>query len=45
MIRAGKLVGEAVVIVQFNPHADGTTQMAWMKELSEDNGADVDWFD
>ena len=44
VVRAGQLVWKAVVIIQFNAHADGTAEVSRMKQLSKYNGADVHWF-
>ena len=44
MVRTWQLVGKAVVIIEFNPHADGTAEVSRMKQLSKYNGADVHWF-
>lgn len=44
VVRAGQLVWKAVVIIEFNAHADGTAEVSRMKQLSKYNGADVHWF-
>ena len=44
MVGAGQLVGKAVVIIEFNAHADSTAEVSRMKQLSKYNRADVHWF-
>ena len=43
VVRAGQLVWKAVVIIEFNSHADGTAKVSRMKQFSKNNGADVHW--
>lgn len=44
VVGARKLVWEAVVIIEFNAHAYGATEVAWMKQLSKYNGTYVHGF-
>lgn len=44
MVGARQLVGEAVVIVKLNSHADCSAEVARMKELSEYDGTNVHRF-
>ena len=44
MVRTGQLVGKAIVIIEFNAHADSTAEVSRMKQLSKYNRADVHWF-
>ena len=44
MVRTWQLVGKAVVIIEFDAHADGTAEVSRMKQPSKYDGAYVHWF-
>ena len=43
VVRTRQLVRKAVVIIEFNAHADCTAKVSRMKKFSKDNRADVHW--
>lgn len=43
VVRARQLVWKAVVIIEFDAHADGTAKVSRMKQFSKYNRADIHW--